>query len=298
MDTQNLINQILKATIAEDIFTRANFKKEYLYLLKMIHPDVCSLPKAHEAVQRLIQFKSEMEAALRIEDDAGFMHILDDFTVAFSGDKVVLQKSLNNYRILMNRTDVASNHFKKYLPSEMFFENDKLIVRSNFKMTPLPILSGSAISKKTIPQHHVTWITSRLLEFISWIQQIGYCHAGINPESVAVAPDTHGIVCLSFYHLQPLGSRLQTLSGRYQNWYPSVVFDEKKAISYIDTSLVQRTAIYLLGDSSGNGIKLKRTHNEALIDFLTQPHHDTFSTYDKFRKLLRLEFGKPTFHPM
>jgi hypothetical protein len=215
---------------------------------------------------------------------------LDDFTVAFSGDKVVLQKSLNNYRILMNRTDVASNHFKKYLPSEMFFENDKLIVRSAMKIRPL--------SKNTFPQHHVSWITSRLLEFISWIQQIGYCHAGINPESVAVAPETHGIVCLSFYHLQPLGSRLQTLSGRYQNWYPSVVFDEKKAISYIDTSLVQRTAIYLLGDSSGNGIKLKHTHNEALIDFLIKPHHDTFATYDKFRKLLRSEFGKPTFHPM
>lgn len=286
-DALTHIRQILSAKTTQEVFSTEGYKKEYIALLKIIHPDICPLPEAQAAVQRLNEFKNEIEKSLQIEDDAGTLTFVDDFTILIKGEKSILQQSLNNYNVLMNRHDTASNHFKKYLPASMFFQNDDLVVRSHVKI--------KSLHNKTLPSHHVTWITSRIFEFASWLHQIGYAHIGINPESVAVAPDTHGIVFISFYHLKPLNTSLKTLSGRYQSWYPPIVFNDKKAIPYIDLSLIQRTAIYLLGDTSGNGIKLKKTQNEALIDFLIQPHFESFETYDAFRQLLLKEFGKPQF---
>ena len=290
MDTEELLNKILNAATAQAIFSKAHFKKEYLHYQKLLHPDVCHLPGATEAALKLNLFRKDMEAGTQIQDDAGTMTQLDDRTLVFKGDTAMLLASMTHYQRLIKLNDPAAGHFKKYLPQSMTLEENALIVTSHERLVPL--------SQLTLLQEHVTWITSRLFELVSWFYQTGYCHAGINPESVCVVPETHGIVCTSFYHVTPAGSRLNTVSGRYLNWYPDLVFKEKKAIPYIDLSLVQRTALCLLGDASGNGIKLKNTHNEHLIDFLITPHYQPYETFDAYRNLLFSLFGKPKFHKL
>lgn len=290
MEAQSMINQILSAGRAENIFSISSFKNEYARLIKLLHPDVCHLPRAGEAVARLNQFRDEMYRYWHGEDDAGTFVRSEENEVTFQGDPHLLLRSYKNYRQLMSLNDDTANHFKKYLPQHMNYLEGELIITSEYPMLPLTHL--------VLPHQHTDWILSRIFEFISWLHQIGYCHLGINPESIFIVPQTHGIICTSFYHLTSLNNKPESLSGRYLSWYPSVVFDQKKAIQYIDLSLAQHTALYLLGDKSGNGIVLKKNMNPQLIDFLITPHYDSYQTYQEFRQLLVQLFGKPQFHPL
>lgn len=290
MNVDVLINKILLAKNANDIFDIQNYKSQYFEYLKTIHPDICPHPFANKAVSQLNTFKVEIENSKKIVDDAGTIEQVNNHTLQFFGDKDLLNTSINNYKQLKTLTDPASQHFKKYLPTSLELKNNTLLLSFPYKLIPL--------YKLNLPQHHVTWIGSRMFEFIAWLHQINRVHAGINPASIAVVPETHGIVCLSFYHLLPLGNKLKSVSAGYLNWYPSLTFDKKIAVPTIDISLVQRTALYLLGDTSGNGVKLKSIYNQQLIDFLITFHYNTFTTFDNYRKLLHTEFGKPTFHPL
>ncbi|WP_158829271.1 hypothetical protein [Mucilaginibacter lacusdianchii] len=290
METQQIINQILFANQAEDVFSISSFKKEYARLIKLLHPDVCHLPRAGEAVAMMNQFRDEMYKYWHGEDDAGKFVRNEEDEVTFQGDPDLLYRSYENYQRLMSINDDTANHFKKYLPKSMNFSGRELIVNSEHPMLPLTHL--------IFPHQHTNWILSRIFEFITWLHQIGYCHLGINPESIFIVPQTHGIICTSFYHLTRLNTKPESLSGRYLNWYPAIVFDQKKAIQYVDMSLAQRTALYMLGDKSGNGVVLKKNINPQLIDFLITPHYDSYQTYQEFRQLLLQLFGKPQFHPL
>ena len=126
--------------------------------------------------------------------------------------------------------------------------------------------------------------------------QEGYVHCGINPESVFIVPETHGIIITSFYHLSLDDGRLRTISAKYQNWYPTEIFKEKRAKSIIDLELCKRTAAYLLGDKSGLGIKLKKTHNKDFINFLLNSHSNAFECYQAYRKMLKRNFEEKYHH--
>lgn len=290
MKAEDLLDKIHTASHAEDLLTRNNYRKEYLMYVKLIHPDVCTLAGANEAVEKLNVFKTYMEQLSKMEDDAGLVQQIDEKTFLCKGDKAQLIQSMQTYTRLMQLKDDSSQHFKQYLPASIVLEGDYLRITYPYRMI--------SFSQLTLPQEHVSWVLSRLLELTAWLHQIGYCHAGFNPESLCIVPETHGIVCISFYHLQPLNSRLKTISGKYMDWYPQLVFDTKQAIPYIDVNLAQRTALYLLGDKSGNGVKLKKSCNEELIDFLITPHYNAYQTYDDYRQLLKNIFGKPKYHEL
>ncbi|HEU5290682.1 MAG TPA: hypothetical protein VFU05_08585 [Cyclobacteriaceae bacterium] len=290
MEATSLISRILNAKNPQEIFSRLHYRKEYHSFVKLIHPDVCADPGSNEAITKLNLFKQQLEDQEKIEDDAGVIQVLNERSLRFTGDKTFLEKSLINYNRLNSLRDTTSQHFKKYLPSEMRMEGDALLLKNADRIVPLTHLQLSV--------EHVNWITSRILEFVSWLHQMGFSHNGINPESFYILPENHGIVCVSFYHMSALNESLATVSGRYLSWYPPIVLDKKTAIPYTDIITTKRTALYLLGDKSGNGIRLKKTCNNELIDFLTKPQHDAFTTYDEFRKLLLKLYGKPKFHTL
>lgn len=288
MNATDLILKLQASHRPEDIFTRRNFKKEYLAYIKLLHPDVCSEPGAADAASKLNDLREVMESRFLLHDDAGEIRVTDEKTLLFQGDKTLLDKSLQQYRRLMAFKDDAALHFQKYLPASMEWQGDALCVRSAHAMVPLSGLQ--------LPREHVTWVTSRMLEWVSWLHQVGYSHNGINPESICLVPESHGIIITSFYHLAPLNSKLNTIAGGYLPWYPSSVFSDKKAIPGIDLSLLKSTALALLGDASGHGVKLKLQHPAPFIDFLISSHTDALSAYEQYRTMLRTVFGKPVFH--
>jgi len=149
-----------------------------------------------------------------------------------------------------------------------------------------------------VEQKHANWMLSRMFEFASWINQIGYSHAGINPESIYIMPENHGMCCISFYHMTKLDKPLKAISAQYKNFYPPQVFTNKKAESNIDIELSKRTTIYLLGDKSGSGTVLRKTHENEIIDFLQKQGDDTIQNYNEYRDLLRKFFDMKQFHTL
>jgi len=288
MDAQVLVDRIVEAKKWSDLFTKGSYRDEYKDFIKVVHPDVCRLPKANDAVTLLNKFKGEVDLINRSDDDAGSLKVADEYNISINGQRDMLNKSFMNYRIFKTQNDASAEHFKKMLPEMISITDSSLYFKLKDRTFPL---TGYSFS-----QEHVAWILSRMFEFVGWMHQFGYCHSGINPESVWIVPETHGVIFSTFYHTCEINSRLETLSGRYLSWYPAVVFDQKQAIPYIDLSLIQRTGLYLLGDTSGNGIKLKKSCDERFVDFLITPHFDSFKTYKEYRELLANIFGKPKFH--
>jgi hypothetical protein len=284
------INRILQAKNLSDLLGVAPGKKQYIELLKQLHPDVCRLTGANDATAKLNSLWKAYHNAKIIMDDAGKI-VHDNDELRFSGEYELLKTSRDNFRMLSSLAGKTSRHFRKYLPYSMEFIGDDLIVKNEKRVVPL--------SKLTLDEVHVAWILSRVYEFIAWLHQVGYCHAGLNPDSICIVPETHGITCVSFYHLKKLDTRLTSVSNKYLNWYPSRVFSTGTADPRIDLSLARKIAIYLLGDKSGHGVVLKKIYNEELVDFLISPGNgEAFLIYDKYRKLLKKIFGKPTFHEL
>ena len=288
LTSEKLIADILRAEKLQDLMEPKQLKDEFKQMMKLIHPDVCGHPDAHTAVTKLNELRSHYIDGKLYHDESGKFRTNGEFLI-YEGKEELLKISLRKYQLLMALRDEASLHFQRYLPKSMHLEKGKLHVELRERSVPL--------SEKRLPEHHVLWVLSRMLEFSGWIAQVGYVHAGLNPESVFVVPETHGIVITSFYHMTLKNTKLSTITARYRNWYPSKVFNEKRAISLIDVELCKKTAIQLLGDRSGSGVKLKKGHNKEFIDFVIAQDKDPYLAYQKYREMLKRNF-KPKFHPL
>ena len=290
MDTNDLITKILKATKIEDIINPSNMVKEYKDVLKLIHPDICKHAQANVATAVLNELKTKYTGGTKYTDESGD-YTTNGYESRYVGNYDLLKISFDNYNYLMSLKDDTAKNFQKYLPKSMSWDNKTLIVKYNFRSVPL--------SGHKLPQIHVNWIASRMLEFSIWMQQMGYVFGGFNPETVFVMPENHGIQLSALYLMSKLGQKAKGYSEKYKNWYPPQLFTDKIATSSIDTLLSLKTSIYVLGDTSGTGTKLKRdkdVHPE-MLDFFISHHEDSIETFKKYRDVLGRNFKKE-FHPL
>lgn len=284
----DLIKAILNANKFEDILSVDGFKFAFNLIAKEIHPDKCSLPGAAEAMSRMGEWKEYYENGKQYKDDAGTFRT-NGYWVEFASTQKNLEWSFENYQIFKALKDPSSIHFQKYLPDSEGLLDGKQ--RLNFNKRAIP-LSGL-----TLPQEHVNWVLNRLLEYCAYLSEIGFSHCGLNPESVFIIPENHGIQIVSFYHLTKFGNRIGTISGKYKNWYPQDTFVSKTANPLIDMECAKKIACYLLGEPSGNAIKLRKTHNEDFINFLVTQHDNAYKALTIYRDLLKKNFKKE-FHSL
>lgn len=289
---EKLIIQIGNAVKIEDLlpkdFEKSNFKSEFNSLISLIHPDICNLPGAVDAASKLNKLRNEYEKGKTYQDEVGEF-TTNGYHLHHTGGTIVLAANVGNYQKLVHAAKGKTPHLLNYLPKDMSLTSEGLVVTFNDRAVPL--------SKMSLPQEHVNWILSRLLEFSVMTSALDFVHCGLNPESVFIVPETHGIIVTSFYHLSGLGCKVETINAAYKNWYPAKLFVEKIAYSAIDLELSKKIAINLLGDSSGSGIRLKKDHNEAWIDFVIQQDNDPIECYDNYRRILKQNF-KSQFHTL
>lgn len=279
-----LVEKILAASKIEDVLSIDNFKSEFKNVMQQIHPDVCSHPGAVAATSKMNNWRDLFENGKAYKDDAGEFRT-NGYWVDFNSTNKSLNWSIENYRLFQQLQEDSDKHFLKYLPKECKTLPNNTY-RFTFEKRAIP-LTGI-----TLPQEHVNWVLNRMLEYCAYLSQIGFSHCGLNPESVFIVPETHGIQVCSFYHLTKIGNRIGTISGKYMHWYPSSVFNDKTAFSVIDTDMAKRIAVYLLGEESGNAVKLRKTHNEEFINFLLTQHNNSYKCLTEYRDLLANHFKK------
>lgn len=287
-----IVDKILQAESYIELFEDLKaWKETYKIYAKQIHPDICKDPNCQEAIIKLNLFKEQLENGTRMTDGISEInyHL---FSCHLKADEKIIENNFKNYLQLKRQTDDASKHFHQYLPEQIHLSSS-VKIELNYPKRSVPL---SAVKKMEIK--HVNWILSRLLELTAWFNQSGYCHAGINPDSIFVIPENHGILCISFYHMTFLDDRLKTISGKYSSFYPVHVMSEKMATSDIDITLCKKTAIWLLGDESGNGSKLRGMIPEEYLDFLQKIDYDPLSAYHQLREILEKNYNTKEFHQL
>jgi hypothetical protein len=292
MTDRELIDLLMKSTKPSDIFT-GDWKKLYLQYCKLIHPDSCSAKGAGDAMAKMNYFKDVLENGLQYADETGAFRVFEKRIVynVTDDNRKLLTKSVANYNLLKAKHDKASESFHRYLPESMLLEKDKLIITLKDRSIPL--------TGRKLEQVHVNWLFSRMFEFCMWLKQTGYAHIGLNPTTVFVVPETHGIIIISFYHMTELGKKAGTISAKYKMWYPTDLFVNKIATQDIDLELCKKVALYLLGDKSAGGTKLRmdKEVNQQVLDFLLTKHQNEVEEYTQYRELLAKNFERK-FYPL
>jgi len=288
LSISDIINKINRSKSFVEVFNDLNnWLSEYKQFAKQIHPDICSEAGAKDALAKLNSYKEELEKGKSHIDDAGTV----TYTIlktSIVGAKPILDFSLSNFNKLLSFKDKMDLDFQRYIPKSAILESgDPSTLTFNFALRAIPLSSLG-----TLPQEHVNWILSRMLEFIAYIHKKGYVHAGINPDSVYVEPINHGINVMSFYHMTTLDKKMGTASGKWLYMYPDHVKKDKIAKADIDIELCKRTAIYLLGDKSGIGNVLRKTHSIPFIDFCQKKHTDPVQAFLDYRAMLEKNFEK------
>jgi len=292
MTDKELIDKILKSKKPSDIFN-GDWKKEYLQYSKLIHPDACSAANASNAMAVMNAYKDVIENGVKFIDEAGEFRVFEKkiVYVVTDANRKLITKSVDNYKKLMSLRDKASVSFQRYLPQSMILEKEKLTINLAYRSIPL--------TGHRLPQGHINWLFSRMFEFCVWLRQVDLVHMGFNPTTVFVDPEGHGIVIVSFYHMTTTGRKAETISAKYKMWYPTTLFTEKIATPDVDLELCKKIAIYLLGDRSAAGTKLKvdKEVNQPMLSFLLTKHQNTKDEYLQYRKLLEKHFEKK-FYPL
>lgn len=269
----NAAKKLEDLTALEDL---PSFKKE---IHKLLHPDVCSIPGAGDALARANSMMDEFKKGKKYEDEAG------EFT--FNGYNLVYDRSVIAEQSIFGWNNImkkGSDNLKKYVPKGFSLLDSKYTME-------LPA-RGVILSGLTLPQEHVNWLLSRMLEFALMVDDCGYNHLGICPESVCLDPVTHGIFVTSFYHMTPKGRKANTINGGYKSWYPMELFSTKISSASVDIQMAKKTAIYLLGDRSGDGVKLRKNVPAPFMDFVLKYHSNPFVCYQEYRAMLGKTFEK------
>jgi len=286
------IEKILKSKTAKDLIEK-DWNSTYRKLSALVHPDRCQLTDAAEAMARLNTYKDLLENGTTLVDEQGNFKVFEDrliYTIT-DDNRDLIRKSFENFKILKSKTDKSSVAFHRYLPESMRLSKKELQVRFKDRSVPL--------THQELPQIHVNWLFSRMFEYILWMKQIGYVHMGMNPTTVFVVPETHGVIITSFYHMTPIGQKVDTISARYKMWYPSSLFSRKTATPDIDLELSKKIALYLLGDRSAAGTFLKRNPdvNQNILNFFLTKHQNELDEYKQYRDILAKNFEKK-FYPL
>ncbi|MDR2951072.1 MAG: hypothetical protein LBV71_17940 [Prevotella sp.] len=287
----NYINRILSTNWYPDI---CKDHADYKILAKNLHPDVNKDKDAVLAFTHLNNLKTDFERGYEFRDESGIFR--SNYLVhRWEGDVDLLKKSKVNYDKIIflaksNFNAQSFSHFMQYIPSNLDFEGNQLVYKSGYKCIPLNKAIG--LLPENEKNKHVNWIFSRLIEFVSMLESLEVTHAGINPDSVFIIPEIHGIKVTSFYHI--CTDKVKTINGKYKNYYPPYMFDTKQAGSYIDISLAKKTAICALGDVSGSGVRLRSDANvnQNVLNYLMLSETDAFHSMRTWRETLDKNFIK------
>lgn len=256
----------------------ANFRD----ILKMIHPDKCRHPKAQEATHHLLAMHRHFISGTAGTDDSG-TYLTNNHWVLYQGEGAMVTDARQRQQHIASK---GTEHLRRYMP--YVWEGANLLVLER-RAVPLAGL--------TLPQEHVNWVVSRLLEFCMLLHgHTDHAHLGLTPAHVMLVPETHGIAVAGFYHATALGARASTISAAFRHWYPEQLMRDKHAAEYVDLEMVKRLGAYLLGDRSGLGTSLIRSHHPAFVDFLLSADTDSIACYEKYRTMLAQHFPSRFIH--
>ena len=306
-----ILNKILTCTYGE-LFKRSkdDIEAKYRAYAKKVHPDVNKDPKAEEAFRRLTELKDEALKALTdgswhekgvisFKLDNGFTlrirykyhRILDICEYYISKTRLIYifdeayKRFYENFRHIFASWKCSDAKMKKeifdvVIPQDIHYytSGDKYIIsiQKTEDVYPLRALIDNYWYGK-VPGRHLAWITSRLMQNITFINHEGYTVNGIDIDNCFVSCKYHAISIYGgwWFATKEGEPMIGTTSGIYAVMPPKVKADKvsnyltdiesvKLMLRSLDTDCPKAMTDFYMSGSSENPIEEWKKWDEAL----------------------------------
>ena len=150
------------------------------------------------------------------------------------------------------------------------------------------------------------WIWRRILEILSFIHNSGMAHGAILPSHLLIQENEHGVRLVGYSSAGRLGASLQTISDRYEAFYPQLTRSNPTLSTQLDLTMSARCMIAMLGGNPANG-SLPSTVPARLATFIQKgarsedsslAKEDAWSVREQLGAIAKDIFGAPQFNPI
>jgi hypothetical protein len=323
--------QILNISVSEPekLFNVNDLKSQKRSLVSRWHPDRINHPKADEVVAHINVLFDAAEKKLHDNTWKGPNELL--FTalkktgvfrfkyrtmVEFELGKIYTGKESGAYILSKDYADLQDNaakfrgtlryasdkmkdSFSKILPEVVFNEITDIGAVQIFKKTENVILLSDLLklTNRVIEPVHVAWIGNCLLNLACFFEYNGIVFNGYTAENLWISPKNHAVFPVGWWYARKENEKLLALPGTIIKQLPASIISDRIATSSMDRYAIKALLIQLLGDETGNGVKLlKSSVPEKMVRWLRQPPADkAVKDYSAWKAVLETTFGPRKF---
>lgn len=302
---------------AKTVFSGDNGNKLFKSLLRQWHPDVCQDEKARLVFEHLMSLRSSLKGEkgsgsfvdmilngrkkrLNVLSQnvwyAGRRWVSRSYFVWEFDDEDVYQNYFDNIKRLPFKDANMRKQFENIFPLDAVFakslsgKNIVLIKRKN-----CILLTDWLKTQGPIPEKHVAWIGSGLLNILCWSEWAKWSLTGVSIESVAFDPKTHEVS-------MPLGWEVAVPDGEEALFVPQRVYDVFPGLSStlkvpesVGGEMVRQTLKEALGDPSGMRLSKLNVPENMKLWLLSPSAKTPLEDYKSWFEALHKDFGERKF---
>jgi len=266
--------EILNIINPKQLFGKTDPVAEYRRLASLWHPDKGGDAKVSAHINKLndLRIKRADDAIIMLTDSQNKPHAFNCAVQhSFELGKVLLTDTNIAYAVNSSNEDLVDRQrnaiyrmkFKDKAMKDKYLQYCLPKIQKSFKCIeddmhytvidkPNDVLRLSDVLSHfggKLPERHVAWIVSRLLDLCCYLQYTGLSHNGINSENVFICPEFHTVSLLGgWFYAAPLGEKLVAAPRKTIEYAPSDLLSNKIGDTRTDLEMVKATARELLGD--------------------------------------------------
>lgn len=304
-------------------------KKRFSQLAMKWHPDHSDDPMAGPVLQKLMELKTvalkggaanpALETLLKTADGKTFRLRYLKETLTEAGRTLIGTKTVS-FIHAPGFGDIGQE--EKSRAENLRFANDKMrkqmeillprmsrseTLADSGHVTVMRRPGGSILLRDlinhhggSIPQKHVAWIVSGMMNIVCYLEWAGLVHGAISPETLMIQPQRHSVHLLGGWGFATrIGTRPTALPGRTTELFPRIAVKGQTAAPEIDMTLVRGVALDCLGKTHGGQLLTERTVPKAFADWISLPPASRASAdYEAWMAALVESFGPRRFENM
>jgi len=305
-----MIKTILSVENYYDIFTKDNFKKEYLGMISKLHPDKCKDELASQAAAKLNMFYAEAKIASKhnawksskqiltidlekstieikyryaTKTEVGNMYVSDSL-VTFTFNKEKFYKNfLDSLSFVSYKDENMKKYFSQFLPNVKRSFKDThniyyIILSKQKQVYPLSLVADIFSQKE-----HAAWVLTRLLNLCVLFQQNNFSHCGIDLNSCFVDLRSHGIYLLGGWQFATKhDNKLSATTKKIFDNLPPSIKASKISNPLIDIESTKFLVKELL--KANSLMQLEKVCGKEMAQFLFSTINSSFVSLDELKR--------------
>lgn len=305
-----------------DLFTKNNFKAEYIALMKLYHPDRYRASDADKICAKINALYEEAKVHINDDtwgDESNIIYIslkngrkkrikylyqgINENGEYYIGNTIVIfsftkKKFFDNYLSSVKQIKYVDNkvkdYFERFMPEiidNFISADDKyyIIIRKTSDVYPLELVKDIFKQKE-----HAAWLSTRLFNLSAFLSTTGLVHNGISISNIFVSLEFHGASLLGGwqYAVSEGSKMIGTNKQVYSIMSPSIKAN-KLADYNTDTMAIKNIICRLLGGKTYR--ELVNIVGEVWANFLMQSEDQPIDVVHKWEDVRDKSFKEHRF---